>query len=90
MRSRALRSDHVGGFASEGTRLLWAAMHREGWSQNQLAAAVGADSGKVNRWLHATSRPSLRWALVLQAKLGIEPAAWEATPKKPIVLVASA
>jgi ribosome-binding protein aMBF1 (putative translation factor) len=61
-------------------------MNRHGWSQNQLAAEIGADSGKVNRWLHATQRPSLRWANVLHAKLGIEPAAWEATPRRPIVL----
>lgn len=85
-KSMALRSTHVGAFASEGTRLLWAAMKRLGLSQNKLAEEVGVDNGKVNRWLHGTSGPSLKWALVLRDKLQIPVDSWEEEPKRPIVL----
>lgn len=86
MRSRSLRSDHIGAKASEGTRLLWAVLKREGWSQNKLALELGADSGKVNRWLHGILRPSLDWANELQKRFEIPQTAWGETPRRPIVL----
>ena len=86
MRHRQLRSDHIGSRASEGTRLLWGVLKREGWSQNRLAEELGADSGKVNRWLHGTLRPTLAWALLLAERFGIAPETWNTPPRKPIVL----
>jgi len=86
MKSRLLRSDEMGTLASEGTRQLWAALHRERWSQNRLAMEIGVDSGQVNRWLHGTARPGLKWALTIKRLLGIDPESWNQTPKRPIVL----
>lgn len=88
MRSRLLRSEEMGPRASEGTRQLWAAMCRHGWSQNQLAMEIGIDSGRINRWLHGTLSPSLKWAMAMKhhPKIAIEPEAWGQAPRRPIVL----
>lgn len=86
MKSRQLRSDELGPRASEGTRLLWAILTKHGWSQNQLALEIGIDSGRVNRWLHGTLTPSLKWANTIKRRLGIETEAWHQTPRRPIVL----
>lgn len=97
MKSRALRSDEMGPRTSEGTRLLWQVLAKEDWSQNRLAMELGREGAKakpplksnsatVNRWLHGFLTPNLRWALVLQTILGIDPNAWHQPPKRPIVL----
>jgi hypothetical protein len=85
-KSMALRSDHMGDHASEGTRLLWGVMRVHGWSQNKLANELGADSGKVNRWLHGMGSPSRKWSRVLLEKFDIPFAAWDEKPRRPIVL----
>lgn len=86
MRSRELRSDELGPQVSEGTRLLWAVLDRNDWSQNRLAMEVGIDSGRMNRWLHGTLTPSLKWANILKRKFAIPTEVWGQQPRRPIVL----
>jgi hypothetical protein len=96
-KARALRTDEMGPRTSEGTRLLWLVLAKKDWSQNRLALELGREgarakpplkisSGPVNRWLHGFKVPNLRWALILDALLDIDPHTWNQPPKRPIVL----
>lgn len=86
MRSCWLRSDHLGSLASEGTRQLWEAKRRKGWSQNQLARELKVDSGTINRILHGKQEPSLHLANEISRRLGIATSCWSQSPKRPLVL----
>jgi transcriptional regulator with XRE-family HTH domain len=71
-----VRIARLGRCASLGTSLLWRALRRLEWSQNELARRLGVDSGVVSRWLHGDKRPSLRFAIQLEAFCGVAASAW--------------
>lgn len=54
------------------------------WSQNELARALNARSGDVNRWLWCVVRPGRDWCVAIERMLGIPVAAWTRPPTKPL------
>lgn len=57
-------------------------MRRRGWSQGDVARAIGCDSGLVNRWLHGHRPVNLKFAVLLQQKMGIDPELWTEPPSE--------
>lgn len=55
---------------------LVSALGRRGWSQLDLARALGVNSGTVNNWCMSRRRPSLPFALEIHALLGIPLNTW--------------
>src|SRR5579885_2581764 len=77
-----------GKYLSDGTRLLWAAMEREGLSQEQLRAKMNAAVVVVGRWMRAERRPGTEARVWLLGRFKIPLAAWDEEPKKPFSLPA--
>ena len=66
----------------EGTAIavpqLWRALERLGWSQGDLARAIGTSSnGVVNRWLHGHCKPSRKFAGKVEKATGVAADAWD-------------
>jgi transcriptional regulator with XRE-family HTH domain len=53
-----------------------AELDRRGWTQNEFARQVGADSGIVSRWMTGRNLPGLEMALKIESLLGIPARAW--------------
>lgn len=71
---------------SEGARLLWVAMRREGLTQEALRKDMGRARGVVGHWLRGDRRPDGASRGKLFERFEIKPQAWEEDPKKPFSL----
>lgn len=70
---------------SEGSRLLWLLMMKRGWTQRELARALGKNHGVINRWLYGTRAPDEKSAAHVQEVLGIKSFLWSKPPRKAFV-----
>ncbi len=81
--SRPLPRSHrkeLGKFFSEGARLMWLAIEREGVSMNQVGKDFGMHAGEIPRVLYGERKAN---GLVLEnalARWGIPLAAWRQKP----------
>lgn len=67
----------MGSLASAAVPQLWKALRARGWSQGDLAEAVGTTSSVVNRWLHGDRRPGRRYAGAIEEILKIDASLWD-------------
>ncbi len=70
----------MGARFSEGAHLLSVVFEASGISQRQFGELIGADASMISRWMYGDSKPSVEWATVIQARLGIPIATWSAAP----------
>jgi hypothetical protein len=75
---------------SEGARLLWLAMLRQGLSQESLRAELGRPKGVIGRWLLGDRLPDGESRGRLFKRFGIKPQAWDQKPSKPFSLETAA
>ena len=79
----------LGKFFSEGARQVWVQLELRSWRPADLRLALdGAlgrklSSGVLSRWMYGECRPSLRFGLLLQDILGVEPRLWNQVPAEP-------
>lgn len=52
------------------------ALARRGWTQTDLAQALGINSGTVNNWCTSRRRPNVTFALEIQSLLGLPLTTW--------------
>lgn len=68
----------MGPAISAGVPRLWKALRTKGWSQGDLATALGTTTSLVNRWLHGDRRPGRRFAREIERVMGVPVDAWDA------------
>lgn len=70
-------------------------MAERGWDQSKLRAQIKAtcddeiSSGALVKYLYCDRRPGVRWTIVFQRVLGVEPGAWLRDPEGPFALPAA-
>lgn len=79
----------LGPYVSEGSRLLWLAMGRNGLSQERTRSELGVSKGMVGRWLRGDQRPGGRARGLLHDRWRIKPSLWDVPPRKPFSLEAA-
>lgn len=62
--------------ATDTGEALRTALARRGWTQADLASALGINSGTVNNWCTSRRRPNVTFALEIQALLGLPLTTW--------------
>ena len=70
----------LGPHFSEGARLLWLLMERQGWTQSELRRRLCAHLGEVTRILYGDRFPRLAVAAEAE-RLGVHVAAWQQKPR---------
>lgn len=79
----------------EGSRLLWLALERLGWSHSDLMRKLTGPTGKplsngrVDSWLYGDSKPDRGPAAQLKMMLDIPMESWDQSPNEPFVLPAA-
>lgn len=68
---------------SEGARLLWLAMERDGLSQEATRLKVGVAGGQLGRWLRGERLPAGPFRGALFRLFSIDPSAWDVPPSEP-------
>lgn len=78
---------HLGERFSEGARMLWRAIEKNGLPMRAVAEAVGPPTvpGDVCRWLYGDHRPTLRALMALEQAYRIPLSAWTVAPRRPFV-----
>lgn len=80
--SKPNRTD-LGPLFSEGSRLLWLAIQREGLPSARAADAVDADASLFHRWLYGERKPGRSHGNVLSERFGVPSDAWDIAPTEP-------
>lgn len=75
---------------SEGARLLWAAMRREGLTQRALRTQLDLGGGVIGRWLRGDRVPDGASRGKLFERFRIKPQSWEQKPTKPFSIESAA
>lgn len=78
-----LNRTELGPLFSEGARLLWLAIQREGLLSAPAAAEVGADSSLFHRWLYGERKPGRTHGNALSERFGVPSDSWDMEPSEP-------
>ncbi len=79
----------LGSHVSAALPKLWAAIDARGWTQADLASAVGAGQSVVNRWLHGHVKPNRKFSRIIERIVGVPQEDWDRAPRRPFSLVKS-
>ncbi len=78
----AKKRTELGPKFSEGARLFWLALEKEGWNQLAAEHALGAKRGTVSRLLYGDRIPGVRLAATIEDRLGIPASSWVMVPRR--------
>ena len=70
------QSDPKRARARRAIRAVESELQKRGWTQSDLARAMGTSSGTVNRWLTGERTPDLAMALKLEEVLAVPVRLW--------------
>ncbi len=71
---------------SEGSRKLWIALQKRGWSMQQARAELKLAEGVLNRILYGDRRAGFRLAMLFEKKFQIPLTDWSQSAKKDFAL----